>query len=287
MNITSFNFRKATLGVLIACLIVVILIFIVSFIYYSNLNSAEDPRVLEAKNLQLVYDKGLEGDESKKALDLLEKMRTIYARVPGYANSYEVGVILNNKATVYLVRLIPQLIAIEESLKDKDENEIKEVIRKVDTEKIRSNLNIALGYTLESIEIYEGWLEEMGGLTEDEIRRKIQPDFDPADAAFSDVDFQTVFEKRVEDVKAAQFETKRRLSVAVTNLGVIQRYMGNLQESKANYEKALELWERNYTARDNLDTLMNRPKEKRSMVDRFFPPERLKQVKAEGQEEAL
>ncbi|MCP3875175.1 MAG: hypothetical protein GY699_18730 [Desulfobacteraceae bacterium] len=269
MKIQSFSLRKTTLKVLIGCLIVVVLIFIGSFIYYSNLNSAEDPRVVEAKNLQLIYDKGLEGDETQKALDLLDQMLAIYKGNPGYGDSYEVGVIYNNQATVYLVHLIPDLLLLQENLKDNKEKEIN-------MEKILKNLDTAQEFTLQSIGVYESWLKEMGNLTETEIREKITPFFDPEDSAFKESDFKMVFEKRVEDIKISQFETKRRLSVSLTNLGVINRYKGNLQESKENYQRAIELWDRNYTAKDNLNMLMNLPKEKRSMLDRFFPPERVK-----------
>ncbi len=281
MNIKSFSLRKTTIKVLIGCLVVVVLIFIGSFFYYSNLNSSSDPRVVEAKNLQLIYDKGLEGNETTKALDLLDQMMEIYTRTPGYTNSYETGVILNNKATVYLVHLIPQLISIEEALKNKDEQEIKKIKSKIDKVNINKNLNTALGYTLKSIEIYENWLNEMEGVTESEIRKIIRPYFDPKDKAFSGLDFDLIFEKRVEDIIIAQSETKRRLSVVYTNLGVINRYKGNLEESKNNYEKAIKLWDRNYTAKDNLSVLMNLPKEKRSMMDRFFPPDRLKELATE------
>ncbi len=244
------------------------IIFIGSYIYYSNLNSAEDPRVLEAKKLQLVYDKGLEGDETEKALDLLDEMKDIYQTVPGYGKSYEVGVIFNNKATVYLIFVIPQLMELQEKMKEKKD--------KVDNfDKIMNNLVTAKGYTEQSIGIYEGWLQKMGDLTENQVREKITPFFDPQDSAFKGYDYDMIFNKRIDDIMNAQFETKRRLSVTLTNLGVINRYQGNLNESKANYEKALELWEKNYTAKDNLNMLMNLPKERRSMLERFFPPERL------------
>ncbi len=274
MKIKSFNLRKATLKVLIGCLVAVIILFIVSFIYYSNLNSAEDPRVVEAKNLQLIYDKGLEDDDSKKALDLLDSMMEIYTQTPGYEKSYEVGVILNNKATVYLVHLVADLVILEEDLLNKRES-------KIEKDMIYKNLDIALGFTLESIDIYENWIEEMGSLSEIEIKEKLKPYFNPKDTAFKKFDYDMIFEKRVEDIKGAQIETKRRLSVALTNLGLINRYKGNLEEAKANYEKAIGLWDRNYTAEDNFNMLMNLPKEKRSMLDRFFPPKRVDEKEKE------
>ena len=83
-----------------------------------------------------------------------------------------------------------------------------------------------------------------------------------------------LLKKRVSLIVDAQLETPRRLSVSLTNLGMISRYLGNLEEAKAHYEKAIELWDRNYTAQDNLAVLLNQPVQKRSMISRLFPPER-------------
>ncbi len=264
MNIKSLNLRSATLKVMVGTLVVVILIFIGSFVYYGNLNSAVDPRVVEAKHLQLKYEKGLESSEHGEAMILLNRMLDIYQSTPGYENSYEVGVILNNQASVYLVKLETELLTLEE--------------KDIDKEEMLKTLDMAMDLTLEAVGIYEKWIEEMGKLTEAEIRKKIAPFFDPNDKAFKDVKLNIVVDKRVEDIISAQVETTRRLSVSFTNLGVMNRYTGNLQEAKANYEKALELWERNYTAKDNLSTLMNLPKERRGMLERIFPPERLEEL---------
>lgn len=258
------NIRKTTIKVLIGTLIVVILIFAGSFYYYSNLNSAVDPRVVEAKHLQLKYEKGLESNQYGEKMILLNQMLDIYQNVPGYENSYEIGVILNNQASVYLVKLETELLTKEEDEIDKDE--------------MLKTLEMSMGLTLEAIDIYDTWLKEMGDLSEEEVRKKIRPYFDPQDEAFKDVKYSMVFDRRVEEIMSAQLENSRRLSVSYTNLGVMNRYMGNLHEAKANYEKALELWDRNYTAQDNLNTLMNLPRERRGMLERIFPPERLEEL---------
>lgn len=264
MNIKSFNLRSATLKVLVGTLIAVILIFAGSFIYYGNLNSAEDPRVLEAKHLQLKYEKELESDQYGEAMILLNRMRAIYESVPGYENSPEIGVILNNQASVYLVKLETDLLTLEDS--------------EIDREGMLKTLAIARELTEDAIRLYEQWLKEMGTLSVAEIRERTTPFFKSDDKAFKGLDFSKIFEKRVEDIVAAQLETDRRLSVSYTNLGVINRYSGKLEEAKANYENAIRLWERNYAAVDNLNTLMELPRGKRSMIDRIFPPERLQEL---------
>ncbi len=247
--------------VLIGCLCCTIVIFISSFFYYGNINSAEDPRTLPAKNLLLQYEKQLNEDQSEEALDILNSIVQMYKEVPGYGNSYEVGVIYNNIASVYLVQLETELLTKDNLTK----------------EDLVMNLDLATQYCQKSIENYELWLKEMKELSTSQIKEKIAPFFDPKDPAFKEVDFEAVFEKRVADIQLAQIETTRRLSVALTNLGVINRYQGNFEQAKANYKKAIELWDRNYTAQDNLNTLLNQPIKKRSMIDKLFPPEKNKE----------
>ena len=69
-------------------------------------------------------------------------------------------------------------------------------------------------------------------------------------------------------------ETDRRLSVCYTNLGVIERTRGNYQEAIMNYEKALNLWDRNLEAENNLNRLLGRPIKKRNLLQKLFPPDR-------------
>jgi tetratricopeptide (TPR) repeat protein len=247
--------------VLITTLIITIVIFIGSFFYYGNINSAEDPRVFQARKLLQRYEKQLEENQAGLAMALLEEMEQIYRSTPGYEKSYEVGVVLNNKATVYLVQIETQILEKAE----------------IDRGEMLAGLDTAESFTQEALLIYKNWLEEMGDLQEDEIRRKLVPFFKKNDPAFHEVPVEDVLRKRVADCKLAQIETKRRMSVSLTNLGLINRYKGNLQEAKKNYEDALSLWERNYTAQDNLNMLMNVPVKKRSIVDKLFPPERKKE----------
>ena len=233
-------------------------IFIGSYFYYDAINKAEDPRILPAKELFLTYDKELESDEYIQALSLLDQMLAIYRSTPGYENSYEIGVLLNNKATVYLVELETELLTGEN----------------VDRQALIEPLMVAAEYTNEAIAIYENWMKDMGSLSEEQIKERISPYFKPDDPAFAGMKASKLLKKRVNLIADAQLETPRRLSVSLTNLGMISRYLGNLEEAKAHYEKAIELWDRNYTAQDNLAILLNQPVQKRSMISRRFPPER-------------
>ncbi len=238
-------------------------IFIGSYFYYDSVNKYEDPRILPAKELFLTYDKELESDEYVQALSLLDQMLAIYRSTPGYENSYEIGVLLNNKATVYLVELETVILTTEG----------------VDKKALETPLAIAADYTNQAISIYENWMNDMGSLSEEQIEERISPYFRTNDPAFGDMSVDKLLNKRINLIIDAQLETPRRLSVSLTNLGMINRYLGNLEEARANYETAIELWDRNYTAQDNLAILLNQPVQKRSMFSKLFPPEKCEEKK--------
>jgi tetratricopeptide (TPR) repeat protein len=250
--------QSGTKKVLAVTLTITATIFIGSYFYYEDSNSAEDPRIMPAKTLFLKYDKELESDEYVQALGLLDTMLDIYRNTPGYESSYEIGVLLNNKATVYLVELETDVLT------GKD----------VDQEAMSTILKSAEDYTLQAIDIYEKWLADMGAISKEQIKKRISPFFNPGDPSLAGMNRQKVLDKRVKSIQDAQIETSRRISVSLTNLGMINRYRGELEEARKNYEKAISLWDRNYTAHDNLNILLNQPVQKRSMLSRLFPPER-------------
>jgi len=250
--------QSGTKKVLGVTLTIAASIFIGSYFYYDAVNKLEDPRILPAKELFQQYDKELESDEYVLALSLLDQVLAIYRNTPGYERSYEIGVLLNNKATVYLVELETELLTGRE-------------VSKPDMQK---RLAVAKDLTGQAIDLYKEWLAEMGSLSEEQIRSRIAPYFDGDDPVFDNLDVVKVRDKRVDQILDAQVETPRRVSVSLTNLGMINRYEGDLDEARKNYESAIELWDRNYTAQDNLNILMNRPVQKRSLISRLFPPER-------------
>lgn len=233
-------------------------ILIGSFFYYGAINDAEDPRLTQARNYLHQYEKEVPSDQPGLALSLLDSMEMVYASTPGYAHSYETGVLLNNKASVHLVQLETELLTTGE----------------IDKEAMATTLATAKELTIKAIGVYERWLEHYGTLTPEQIRDKIKPFFDPAEPALEDRNVERILSKRIDDIVLAQQETVRRMSVSYTNLGVINRYQGNLEKAKHNYEKAIGLWYKNYTARDNLNVLMDLPVQKRSIISQLFPPDR-------------
>ncbi len=250
--------QSGTKKVLSIVLTITASIFIGSYFYYGQVNKAEDPRILPAKMLFQEYDKELESDEYVLSLSLLDQMLAIYRATPGYEHSYEIGVLLNNKATVFLVEMETEILT---------EQDITKPL-------MQKSLATAADYTRQAIDVYEAWMADMGSLSEEQIRQKIAPYFKEGDPAFEGMNIQKILDKRVNDILEAQIETPRRISVSLTNLGMVNRYLGDLEAAKKNYEDAIELWDRNYTAQDNLAILLGQPVKKRSMISRLFPPEK-------------
>lgn len=257
-----FQKQSGIVKVLFGTLFVVCLMLIWAVFHYGRMNKSEDPRVLDAKKMLLQYEKGIESDEYGTALSLLNSIDDIYKRTPGYEQSFERGVILNNKASIYLVMLETDLLNEEE----------------ITRESMMETLKTAEQFTSQAIALYETWLSKMGGLSRQEVDRLVRQTFSADDPLLKDAPLEQVIEKRIDDIMTAQQETKRRLSVTYTNMGVISRYKGELLKAKEQYEKAIALWDRNYTAKDNLNVLLNQPVDKRSIIDRLFPPERTKDL---------
>lgn len=244
--------------VLLGTLAVVGVLLIGAVVHYERLAATEDPRVKEARTLLQAFDDTLEQGNYDASLALLEAADRIYRDTPGYRESFERGVVENNRATVHLLRAETALLA---------EDEVPE-------QQLQESLETAADHARRAVEWYRRWLRDYGSLSPEDLRRRIAPTFDSAHPSLQDVDLEAVIDKRVEDVVLAQLETRRRLSVAYTNLGVIQRYRGRLDEARSLYEHALALWDRNYTAADNLNRLLDRPRERRPVLEQLFPPDR-------------
>jgi len=251
--------QSGTKKVLAIVLTITASIFIGSYFYYGSINKAEDPRILPAKELFHTYDKELESDDHVESLVILDQVLDIYRSTPGYENSYEIGVLLNDKASVYLVEVETQVLTESD----------------IEKPEMQKSLDIAADYITQALAVYRNWMEEMGSLSEEQIRTRLAPYYKDDDPAFGEIDAERVLEKRVDMILDAQIETPRRISVSLTNLGMVNRYLDNLEEAKKNYQQAIEIWDRNYTAQDNLAVLMNQPVKKRSMISRLFPPEKI------------
>ena len=224
------------------------------YFYYRELNRAEDPRIIDARKKMTEYNKLMSENESGLALLVLDQVEDIYRNTSGYADSYELGVVLNNRGSVFLIKAETDMINEE----------------KADT----GSLALAEQYITSSIDVYTSWLEKIEPMEREEVYNMIWSFFPEDDPVFTNLDLEKIVEKRIDDIMVSKIETVRRLSVSYTNLGIVYRYKGNLEEAKVQYEKALELWSENHVAKDNLNQLFGLPPEKRNIIKQMFFEER-------------
>jgi len=227
--------------------------FLTAYIYYNGKNKAEDPRIVQTKYMFRRYDNLLKKNQFTLALPILEKIDSIFLAVPGYSDSYERAIVRNNRGSAYLGMALYNL---------------------QDTVEKAGLLSIAKTNIDSSIAIYNRWLNKYSTLSEKELYAHIYPFFPENNEAFTGKNIKNILKKRVEDLKTAQKETPRRLSVCYTNMGAILRHQYKQEEALKNYVKAIELWKDNYTARNNFNVLMGLPPKDRSIINQLFPPDK-------------
>ncbi len=235
--------------------ILVLIVIVFAKLYYGQKNKNEDPRIKEARVLYGKYNNFIEKNSYRNVLLLLDTIETIYHSVKHYQQSYEMGVLNNNRGAVYLT------IALHECDSGKTRNKY---------------FDTAASYFNKSIGLYKNWMDEYENLDEQEIKTKIIPAFNEDQPGLKGYNAEKIRENRVDDIILAQAETPRRLSVSYTNLGIIKRHQHRFEKALNFYEKALELWEDNHTAQNNLNILLGKPVEKQNFLKKLFPPERIK-----------
>ncbi len=237
--------------------------FAVAKIYYSNENKYVDPRVIPARELYSKYNNYAQENDFSAVFSLLDSIEYVYNNIPHYKRSYEIGVIYNNRAASYLTMAIH---FADSSLSLDGVNILSK----------DSLLNLGKKDALTSIEFYNNWLAEFGEKDLKEIESLVKSQFLQGINVETDKDRAKFLATRMEEIENAKYETPRRLSVAYTNLGIVERHSGNLEEAIKLYTKALDLWERNLTAKNNINVLLGRPIEKGRVIHKFFPPDKKK-----------
>ncbi|MCK5373867.1 MAG: tetratricopeptide repeat protein [Alphaproteobacteria bacterium] len=245
------NFISRKLKTLLLILFLISGVIVASgWVYYRELNRAEDPRIIEARKIMVKYNNLMSENETDLALLVLDQVEDIYRNTSGYADSYEIGVVLNNRGSVFLIKVETDIINQKEPHID--------------------NFTQAKQYLKSSIDVYTNWLEKIESMEREDVYNMILPFFSENDPAFDNLDLEKIIEKRIDDIVASKIETGRRLSVSYTNLGIVYRYEGNLENAMEQYEKALALWPDNHVAKNNLNQLLGFPLEKRNIIKQMF-----------------
>lgn len=225
----------------------------IAWLYYTNINKSVDPRIKHARLMYGRYNTYAADNDHEKVLLLLDSIAEVYASVPHYRNSYEMGVIQNNRASVFLSM----------------------ALLGADQEELRHNFfALAEIHLLEGIDYYTNWMRLFGNKTEQELMLVVEKEFSLDEALKNDRNLHAIIRNRVNEMRTAQIETPRRLSVSYTNLGIIRRHQDQLEEAYDYYAKALELWEENHAAKNNMKILFGQPPEEQSFFRKLFPPDR-------------
>lgn len=239
---------------LIGIMTVIVLIgFGIAFIYYNGINKSEDPRVVDAKLKYERYSILAEANDVEGVMRVLDSIEMIYTQFDDYEESYEVGVVYNNRCAVYLTQALYN--SENDSIKDDFLNLAKE--------------NVVVG-----IEIYENWMDEFGEMSENDLLEYVKPIYTAENTVFDANNLENYQKKRVKELIIAQKETPRRLSVGYTNLGIILRHQLDLDSAIVCYTTALELWPQNLSAENNLNVLLGKPTRKPNLIQRLFPKEK-------------
>jgi tetratricopeptide (TPR) repeat protein len=226
-----------------------------SILYYNSRNSAVDPRVVEARELYGKYNTYTETADMDAVFQLMDSIESVYSGIPHYSESYEIGVLSNNRGAAWLT------LALQDE--------------RMDSNRKDSLLVLAETEILRSIALYEAWQTRFDTLSEEEIMEQIRTEFLSGLGAYPEEQQLKFLENRVSEIADSQTEVRRRMSVSYTNLGIILRHHEDYNAAMQSYRKALELWDRNLTAENNLNILLNKPLKKRNVIQRMFPPDRL------------
>jgi tetratricopeptide (TPR) repeat protein len=254
------TFTQRSTGRLVGIMLIIVVAgVLVARSYYGNLNRSVDPRIKEARELYEQYDRYARTGDYYRIFALLDSISAIYTAVPHYSQSFERGVLKNNRAAA-LLTIVLYRDSIPESSNPYFALPSDSII-----EMAEKNVLMAIG-------LYEAWNRRFDGKDEDQIRQMIATEFMEG-LKDSDPDMAAKYlDNRVKEILDAQLENQRRLSVCHTNMGLIYRLKKDYPEAVAEYETALSLWERNLDAENNLNKLLGQPLKKRNIIQKLFPP---------------
>jgi tetratricopeptide (TPR) repeat protein len=233
-------------------------------LYYKSQNSRVDPRIRPARELYEKYNSLAAAGDYNAVFRLLDSVESIYQKHPHYRNSFETGVLSNNRAAAYLT------IALYRDSLPQKEKIFPQVSEDSLVEMAEKEVEYALAF-------YNDWKKKYAGFDREKWREMIGHEFRKGLKDYSQEEKEKFLSNRLDEFEITQTEIDRRLSVSHTNLGMIHRYRENYDSALLHYTRAMELWEDNISAENNLNVLLNKPKKKRGLLRKLFPPPRNKE----------
>lgn len=259
----AFLKDKKTRTLIIIMSVLVAIALMISRSYYRSVNNSFDPRVVPARELYAEYNNLAVINDFEGIFQLLDSIENYYNQYPHYDDSFETGVVYNNRAAAYLTMAI-----------HKDSMVIRS--KYFDAMSKDTLFHLAEDAVKSAITIYENWMTLYNGKGEDQLDEILNRNFFIGLESYTEEEKEVFKNRRIEEIQTAQLETPRRLSVSYSNLGLIYRNYGDYEVALENYKKAIDLWDQNMDAKNNVNVLLGRPKEKRNLIQKMFPPQKEK-----------
>lgn len=250
-----FIISKGTKVVLLITFLVSVVALAAAVIYYSSVNFSEDPRLEKARKILDRYDRESYQYDLSYRFRLLDSADAVFSSLPEYSASFERGVILNNRCSALL------LTALYDS--------------SVTVTEKKTILGLAMAYADSSIALYRRWIGEWGELTRSQVEKRVREEMDTIDLdKFNGRNIEKIISRRIDNQVTAQTETPRRLSVSLSNRGIIFRHLGQPDSALVCFRNAMLLWKDNRAAKSNLSVLMGGEPVKPGVIESLFPPDR-------------
>lgn len=246
--------NKNTRALILTMCALVFIGLTITYFYYQGINKSIDPRITNARKLYENYNNFTQNSSLDSVISLMDTIESIYSEIDHYTNSFEAGVLYNNRAAALMTRAIHS-----ENINNTEKDSLL----------INAKNEIETG-----ISIYQNWLKMFEDKTPDEIKNLIENNFYTGLENYTEKERRAYLDSRIDEIIDAQKETPRRLSVSYTNLGIIYRQNSVYDSAAQCYIKAVELWDRNLTAENNLNMLLGKPLKKRNIIQKLFPPDK-------------
>lgn len=248
MKISKGGFKLVGVMILI---IVIGLTF--AYFYYDNINKNVDPRLVHTQTVLSQFDNINKLDSPFVALDMMDHLEKELSEIDLYKNSYERGVVINNRASVYIMMALysSEFANMKDSL-----------------------LASAQKNLLKAESVFNKWIIENNDISKPEYLKTLSDEYNKETDLFEGKNISKVIQLRIEDIELAKIETPRRLSVTYTNMAVIYRHTNEYEKAVEYYKKAIDLWPKNIEAKNNLNTLFGKKKEKQNVIEKVFPSKR-------------
>jgi tetratricopeptide (TPR) repeat protein len=254
--------KRRSIGWMVVVMLIIVMIgILIARSYYGNVNRSVDPRIVQARELYSGYDTYARTGNYYNIFALLDSIEQIYKSTAHYRESFELGVMDNNRAAALItVALYADSIPISSNPWSEWPGD--------------SIISLAEAYVNQAIAIYNNWNNQYVSKSKQQIQTMIESGF-MVGLEKVEPDLRNKYlEARVREIEKAVLENNRRLSVCYTNLGLTSRYQGKYEDAVEHYKRALELWDRNLDAENNLNKLLNRPVRKRNIIQKLFPPKK-------------